>query len=167
MSAAAAAIFIITLFFGIYLVALGLQGTVVILVAAVVLDAFTGFQVVEPKHLVLLAILSVIVETTDAIVGISNAASPRLSRYAVVLSLVGGIIGAALLTPLFYGLGTITGLFLGGFAGKLLVERVERRNLKPSFRETGRASFIRNVSIFIKGTAAVGMTVFLLTHVYS
>jgi len=167
VSTSAAAIFIITLFLGIYLVALGLQGTVVILVAAVVFGVLTEFQNFEPKHLVLLAILSVIVETTDAIVGISNAARPRLSRYAVVLSLVGGIIGAALLTPLFYGLGTITGLFLGGFAGKLLVELIERRKLKPSFRETGKASLTRNVSIFIKGTAAVGMTVFLLSHVYS
>ncbi len=167
MSTSAAAIFIITLFLGIYLVALGLQGTVVILVAAVVFGVLTEFQNFEPKHLVLLAVLSVIVETADAIIGVSNAASPRLSQHAAVVSLVGGIIVAALLTPLFYGLGTITGLFLGGFAGKLLVERIERRKLKPSFRETGKASFIRNVSIFIKGTAAVGMTVFLLSHVYS
>ena len=82
-------------------------------------------------------------------------------------TIIGGIGGIAVLTPFMLGLGTITGMFLGGACGSLCVDYFHERRFKPAYR-TGHKAFLGKISrIFIKGLLAIIMTIIVLSAIYS
>ena len=83
------------------------------------------------------------------------------------ISLLGGFIGSAALTPFFFGLGTVAGSFLGGFAGVLAVEIFEQSKLKPALRVGYRAILGRAAGTLLKGSFALAMIVVTMSNVYS
>lgn len=160
-------VFILILFLGVYAVVYGFPGTSIIFIDALVFSIVTGFSIIELKHLVCIALIVLSVETADALIGLSNTKRPAVSLAGVAASGAGAIIGAIALTPVFLGLGTLLGIFFGGLAGLFVMQRIEQHTLKPAFREPTKAMLVRIAATCGKGTAAMGVTAFMLSRLYS
>ncbi len=160
-------VFILVLFLGMYSIVFGFPGTLVILFAILIFSGATGFTRIEPKHIAVIALVSVIAEAAGALVDVSNPRKPRYSPAVVVAAFAGSIAGAVILTPVLLGAGTFLGLFLGGFAGLLVMQKVEQKKLKSAFREPIRATLMRSVSVCGKGLVAMAIMAFVLVRVYS
>lgn len=160
-------IFILLLFAGVYMTVYGLPGALAIVIVLVVFAALTGFEIIGVKHLVVIGILSVLAEILDAFVYASNIRRPPVTRVGAAASLCGAFAGAVLLTPFFYGFGTLLGVFVGGFAALMTVQKIEQKKLKPAFREPVRAALRRGAATCLKGMVAMGTTAFVLSRLYS
>jgi hypothetical protein len=159
--------FILVLLFGIVSILFGLPGTVVILLDAFVYAAVTGFERIGFKILLILLILSVLAEIADFAVGMAGAVKFGSSRAGFWAFLVGGLIGAWLMTPWLLGLGIIAGAFFGGFVGMLAAELIRQGRIKPALRATTGAILGRAAGILVKGFFALIMAIITLTSVYS
>ena len=155
------------LFFGAFSILFGLPGTLVILIDAAVYAAVTGFERIGFKILITLLLLSILAELADFAVGMAGAVKFGASRRSFWASIVGGLIGAALLAPFLWGLGIIAGGLFGGFVGILTVELLNRNRLKPTLRAAWGAVLGRAAGIFVKGLFALIMIIITLTSVYS
>lgn len=159
-------IFILLLFLGVYSTVYGLPGTLFVLVCVVVFAASTGFETITVKNSIILTVMTVIVETVDALIGVSNVKRPRLTLADIGASIVGAVAGAVLLTPLLLGPGILLGIFFGGFVGLSAAQTIEQKKLKPAFREPAKAAALRGLTICAKGTVAMGATAFTLARLY-
>jgi len=160
-------IFILVLFIGIFSIIFGFPGTVIILVDAVVYSLITGFKTIGWKIIVVLIILSFLAETLDFMLGSAGAKKFGSSKKGIVASVIGGIVGAMLMTPFLLGLGAVIGAFLGGFAGTFLVELIEQKNLKPAVRAGYGTLLGRIAGIFAKSFFALVMIIIILSTIYS
>lgn len=160
-------LFILVLFVGIFSIVFGLPGTVIILIDAIFYAVFTGFDKIGVKVLVILLIISLLAETLDFALGMMGAAKFGASPKGIWASVIGGLIGAILLTPFLFGLGTIVGTFLGGFAGILTTELIRQGQLKPALRAGYGIILGRFSGMFVKGFLALVMIIITLTNIYS
>ncbi|MFO7946574.1 MAG: DUF456 family protein [Armatimonadota bacterium] len=96
---------------------LGLPGTAIIALDAVVYSAVTGFERIPWWVLVILVVLSIFAESVDSVIAGAGAKVAGGSGSTSVAAVVGTIAGAALaglgLTPLLSSLGLLGGV--GGF----------------------------------------------------
>jgi uncharacterized protein len=160
-------IFIGVMFLGLFSIIFGLPGAIVILLDAVIYSAMTRFEVIGFKVLVVLFLLAVAAEILEFFLGMAVSLQFGLSVKGFWASIVGGILGALAMTPLFLGLGAVLGTFIGGVAGVLLVELLRQGRLKPAFRATYGAIIGRVAGTFAKGVLAVIMIIVTLTNIYS
>ena len=159
--------FILVLFLGLFSIIFGLPGTVLILLDVIAYGAVTRFETIGFKIIFVLLLLAAAAEALEFLVGMSVASQFGLSVKGFWASIVGSVVGAAMLTPFFFGLGTVSGLFIGGFAGAFLVELLRQVRLKPAFRAGCGAIAGRVAGTVAKGTLAVVMIVITLTNIYS
>jgi uncharacterized protein len=160
-------LFILTLLFGAFSILFGLPGTVIILIDAILYASLTGFERIGIKVLIVLLLLTLLAEVVDFAVGMSVDLKFGVSRSAFFSFLVGGIIGAFVLTPSMLGLGLIIGAFLGGLAGMLIKELLRRNALKPTLREAWGVIVGRAAGICVKGFISLIMVIITLTSVYT
>lgn len=160
-------LFILVLFIGAFSILFGLPGTIVILIDVAVYAVVTGFEKIGFKILITLLLLSALAELADFAVEMAGAAKFGISRKAFGVSVIGGLIGAALLAPFWWGLGAVAGGLLGGFGGILIVELLNRTRLKPTLRAAWGALLGRAAGTFVKGFFALIMIVITLTSIYS
>jgi uncharacterized protein YqgC (DUF456 family) len=160
-------LFILVLLFGAFSILFGLPGTVIILIDAALYAAVTGFERIGFKVLVTLLILSILAELADFAVGMGGAVKFGASRKAFWASVIGGLIGAVLMMPFWFGLGAVAGGFIGGFAGILTVELLRQNRMKPALRAAWGATLGRAAGICVKGVFALIMVVITLTGVYN
>ncbi|MDA8124796.1 MAG: DUF456 domain-containing protein [Deltaproteobacteria bacterium] len=160
-------LFILTLLFGAFSILFGLPGTIIILSDAFLYAALTGFERIGFKVLLTLLVLTVLAEIVDFAVGMSVALKFGLSRSAFLSFLLGGSVGAFVLTPFLLGLGLIVGAFLGGLAGMLVAELLQRNALKPNLREAWGVILGRTAGICVKGFFSLIMVIITLTSAYS
>lgn len=160
-------LFILVLLFGAFSILFGLPGTVIILIDAALYAAITGFERIGFKTLLTLLLLSILAELADFAVGMGGAVKFGVSRKAFWASVVGGLIGALLMAPFWFGLGAVAGGFLGGFIAILTVELLRQNRLKPALRAAWGAILGRAAGICVKGVFALIMIVITLTSVYN
>jgi hypothetical protein len=160
-------VFILVLFIGIFSTLFGFPGTIIILLASVIFAALTGFAKLGFKIILVLAMLSFAAEMLDFYLGVRGAARFGASKKGVVASVIGGVAGAILMTPFFFGLGTLMGAFFGGFAGTLTVELLRQKHLKPAMRASYGAVLGRMAGLMAKGGCAMAMTIMVLYNIYS
>ena len=160
-------IFILVLFMGIFAIILGMPGTLIILVDVILYALITGFERIGILMIVLLIIISILAEAMDFALGMSGAANFGITKRGIMASLIGSIAGAAVMTPVLLGFGTVIGIFLGGFAGFLIVELIRQATLKSSLRAGYGAILGRVAGTLMKGFCALIMIVLSLTNIYS
>ena len=160
-------IFILILFIGIFSIVFGIPGTAVILIDVILYALITGFEKVGIKVVLVLLAISILAETIDFSIGVAGAARFGISRRAIWISVISGFIGALALTPFFFGLGTVVGIFLGGFAGVLGIELVHQSRLKPALRTGYGAILGRVAGTLIKGFCALAMIIITMSNIYS
>jgi uncharacterized protein len=160
-------VFILVLFIGIFSIVFGIPGTAVILIDVILYALITGFEKVSIKVVLVLMVISILAETIDFSIGVAGAARLGISRRAIWISVISGFIGALALTPFFFGLGTVAGIFLGGFAGVLAIELVQQSRLKPALRTGYGAILGRVAGTLIKGFCALVMIIITMSNIYS
>ncbi|MEA3471482.1 MAG: DUF456 domain-containing protein [Thermodesulfobacteriota bacterium] len=167
LATAGLTIFILLLFIGIFITVYGFPGTFVILTDVIICSWITGFEKIGLKIILILAVITLAAEAVDFYLGMKGAKKYTPSRTAVFASILGGIVGVILMTPVLLGLGTVIGIFLGGFSGVLIAELMEERKLKPAFRTSYGALSGRIAGVLIRGFSAVVMTVIAMSKIYS
>jgi uncharacterized protein YqgC (DUF456 family) len=160
-------IFILVLIIGFFSILMGLPGTLVILFNVLVYALVTGFDKIGFKILLALIIISAIAESLEFLLGITWAKRYGTSKRGIVASLIGGVIGALLLTPVFMGLGALIGSFLGALLGAFAVEILNQGDLKPAARAGFGALMGRLAGMFAKGLCALAMVIITLMSIYS
>jgi uncharacterized protein len=160
-------IFILVLIAGIFSTLLGLPGTIIILVDAILYALFTGFEKIGIKVLIVLFFISLLAEALDFALSMAGTARYGASKKSLLASLIGGIAGAIVMTPVLLGFGTLLGSFLGGYIGVLIVELIRQGTLKPALRAGSVIIAGWFTGMFVKGSFALVMTVITLTNIYS
>ena len=160
-------IFIIGLFAGIFSTIFGIPGTIIILVDVILYAFITGFDKIGLKIIIILVILSILAEAIDFVFGMAGAASFGVSKRGIWIAVFSSFIGAVVMTPVFFGLGTIIGIFIGGFGSILIVEIVRQSMLKPALRAGFSAILARVAGTLVKGFCAIAMTIISLFNIYS
>lgn len=160
-------VFILVLFMGIFSIIFGIPGTAVILIDVVLYALITGFERVSIKIVLILLVISILAEAIDFSFGVAGAAQFGISRRSIWISAISGFIGAVLMTPFFFGLGTVAGTFLGGFAGVLAIELIHQSKLKPALRAGYGDILGRVAGTLIKGFCALVMIVITMSNIYS
>lgn len=160
-------IFILVMLIGFFAILLGLPGTLVILFDVLVYALVTGFDRIGLGTLLALVAISALAESLEFLFGITWARRYGTSKRGVAASIVGGIIGAVVLTPLFLGLGALIGSFLGALAGAFAVEILSQRELKPAARAGFGALMGRLAGLFAKGLCGLAMVIITLLAIYS
>jgi uncharacterized protein YqgC (DUF456 family) len=160
-------LFILVLLLGAFSVLFGLPGTVIILIDAFLYAAVTGFERIGFNILLTLLILSILAEAADFAVGMGGAVKFGASAKSFWALIVGGLIGAFLMTPFLFGLGTITGGMIGGFAGVFTIELLRRNRMKPALRAAWGSVLGRAAGIGVKALFALIMVVITLTGIYN
>jgi hypothetical protein len=155
------------MFAGLLSIVLGFPGTFIILADVIVYSWITKFDKIGFKIIIVLLILSLLAETADFFLGMMGARKYGSSKKGVVASIIGGIVGAILLTPYLFGLGIVIGAFLGSFAGVFIVEYMERKNMKPALRAGYGAMIGRVAGTLLKGCFAVSMIIITMMAIYS
>lgn len=160
-------VFIVVLFLGVFSTVFGFPGTIIIFVDALVYALVTGFDKIGVKVLLLLIILSALAEALDF--GLSMAGAERFgaTRKGAWASVIGGIIGAVIMSPFFYGLGALAGAFIGGFSGIFVIEIIRQREFKPALRASYGSLLGRVAAIVTKGLISLIMVIVILLTVYS
>jgi uncharacterized protein YqgC (DUF456 family) len=160
-------VFILVLFMGIFSIVFGIPGTAVILIDVIIYALITGFERVSIKIVLILLVISILAEAIDFSFGVAGAARFGISKRAIWIAAISGVIGAVAMTPFFLGLGTVAGIFLGGFTGVLAIELVQQSKLKPALRAGHGAILGRIAGTLIKGFCALVMIVITMSNIYS
>ena len=160
-------IFILLLFAGIYATVIGLPGTVLILGDVFFYALATGFDKIGFKAIVLLSFMALVAELFGVTMEMTSKLRLAPSWKGSAASLAGGLLGALCLTPLLLGLGTLLGVFLGGFAGFFVLELFRQSRIKPALRASSGALITSAAGIFTKGSLALTMTIVTLNYIYS
>lgn len=167
LATAGLTIFILLLFVGIFITVYGFPGTFVILTDVIIYSWITDFKEIGFTIIFILALIAFTAEGIDFYLGVKGAKKYTPSRTAVVISLIGATFGAIVMTQILWGLGTVIGLFLGGFSGVLIVEFMEEQKLKPAFRTSYKELSGRIAGVVAKGLSAIVMTVIAMSKIYS
>jgi hypothetical protein len=160
-------IFILVMLIGFFSILLGLPGTLVILFDVLVYALVTGFDKIGFGTLLALVAISALAESLEFLFGITWARRYGTSKRGIAASIIGGIIGAVILTPAFLGLGALIGSFLGALLGAFTVEILSQRELKPAARAGFGALMGRMAGLFAKGLCGLAMVIITLLAIYS
>ena len=160
-------VFILILFAGIYLSLFGLPGTAIIFLDVFLYALLSGFERIGFKIIFILLVLSIIAEVIDFLLDASGALVPVASRKSFIVSAVGAIAGAIILTPFLWAPGTFSGFFFGCFTGMLIIEFMRQSKLQTPFKATNRAIFTMIGGKIVKGFIALAMIAVSLSNIYS
>lgn len=164
ISTAGLTVFMLVMFAGLFSIISGLPGTLIILGAAIVYSLVTGFGILGLKVLGLLVVIAAVTEALDVLFIMSGSRGPGFSKAGLVSSVLGGLAGAAILTPVFMGLGALAGILLGGITANIMVELLKFRNGKTV---TYKDIFGDAARKLIKGVSGTAMVLIVLFSVYS
>jgi uncharacterized protein YqgC (DUF456 family) len=160
-------VFILVLFTGTFSTIFGLPGTVIIFVDVILYALATGFHHIGFMLIVIMLMITLLAEALDFSLGMAGAARFVPSKKNLWAAAAGALLGGMIMTPLLYGLGTVSGAFLGGFCGVLTVELLRQNRLKPTLRMSSRAFMMGIAGVFVKGFSALAMTIAALANIYS
>jgi hypothetical protein len=160
-------IFILILFAGIFSTILGIPGTIIILIDVILYAFITGFEKIGITIIVILIAITILAEGLDFALGLSGVAQMGITKRVVWISALSSLAGAMILTPVFFGLGTVLGIFLGGFACVLIFELLHQSRLKPALR-AGYGAWLGIVAgRLAKGFCALAMIIITMLNIYS
>ncbi len=141
----------------------GLPGNFIILADSVLLAWYGGFKEITVKIIIILAVLAILAEVIEFLLGVAGAKKYKSSNKAIVGSIVFGIIGGILGIPFFFGIGAVIGAFLGAFAGAFIIEFLFDRNFDKAVKSGWGALLGRVGGAISKG--AIGLTMIVITIV--
>lgn len=146
---------------GLFLSMLSFSGTWLVLAAALIAKAATGFPNIGT--LVAFAGLCIAAEVVEALAGLLGVQKRGGSKLAGLAALIGGLLGAALGSAVFPILGTLLGMLAGSFALAFLVEWNRLRHHGQAAQIATGAVIARLAVIFLKTALTLGMSIWLIS----
>jgi uncharacterized protein YqgC (DUF456 family) len=140
---------------GLIAVVLGLPGTWLILITSALYSWLTGFSVITYQMLLGLLVLAVAAEVLEFWSGLWGARRYGGSRKAMLGTLIGGLAGAIILTPMLFGFGAVVGALFGAFTGGFVVTYLEQRKMSNAMRVGWGGLLGRVFAMVFKGAAVV------------
>ncbi|MBI4145756.1 DUF456 family protein [Candidatus Woesearchaeota archaeon] len=149
---------------GIALSALGIAGTFLILLAAALYDLIMWQMIISWQTLAILAGLALLGELLEWIITYVGMKKNGVSRYGLIGTILGGIIGASLLSivPI---LGTIVGLVAGAALGAWIGELYHTRHAKKAWKAAKAALIGRAIVMFTKLIIAIVQIAIILRSI--
>lgn len=126
--------FWLVLIIGFFSTFFGIAGTFVILADALVFAIITHFEIIDWQILIIFLIMAIAVELIEMVIAGAAARRYGSSKAGAWGAILGGLIGAILLTPVSPIIGTIFGGFLGAFLGALTFEMIASEDFRKSMR---------------------------------
>ena len=157
LTIAALVILILVMPVGLIAVVLGLPGTWLILLTSVLYSWVTGFSVITYQMLLGLLALAVVAEVMEFWSGLWGARRYGGSKRAMLGTLIGGFIGAIILTPMLFGFGSVVGAFFGAFVGGFVITYLEQRKMSQAMRVGWGGLLGRVFAMVFKGATIVTM----------
>ena len=151
---------------GLIAIPLGLGGNFILLGAALLIAIVTKFQTVTLVALIVMAVLVVIGEIIESMLGSYMAYKFGATRYGMIGAFAGGILGALLGTPLLPVIGSIAGSFIGAAAGAVLLEYYHQRQIDSSLPAGWGALLGKLTSSMIKMCIGVGIAIHLVIQTH-
>jgi uncharacterized protein len=145
---------------------IGVPGTLVIFLLALLYGWLTQFSTLTGRTLLILLAMAVPAELADQLLGIWAARRYGASARGIIGSLIGGILGAVLLNGLLPIVGGVIGGFAGAFAGALLVERHVQGDWQAARRAAWGNFLGRAAGIMLKLMVGVVMIVIVGQALY-
>ncbi len=167
IASAGLTILILVMFAGLFSTVSGFPGTLVILAAAVVYSIVTGFSIIGLKVIGALLLIAVLAESLDAVFIMYGAKRFGFTKKGLLVSFMGSLAGALVLTPAFMGMGAIAGILIGGLTAKVFMEIVGQKGLKPSARASYGEILGAAAGNLLKGSCGVLMVIIVLIVIYS
>lgn len=138
-----------------------LPGNFIILGLSLLFAWYEGFERLDIRLLIVLAAIALLAELVDFLIGVIGAKRYKSSNRAIFVSIIFGLIGGILLSPLFLGLGALIGAFAGAYIGALLVELLDGKNLSESLNSAWGVFLGRLGGVFSK--VAMGLIMIFIT----
>lgn len=127
-----------------------LPGNFIILAFSVLLAWYEGFESINLKVIIVLVIIAVLAELVDFVIGVIGAKRYRSTNRAIFVSIVFGLIGGIILSPVLFGLGALIGAFAGAYVGALIVELIGGKSLNDSLNSAWGVFLGRLGGVFSK-----------------
>lgn len=148
-----------------FMLVLGLPGTVVIVGVALLYAWATEFALLTWGTIAWLAVLMAVAEGLEFVASGAGAAGARPSTRVTIGALVGAFAGGLLGAPILFGLGALPGALAGAFVGAALAVQSEGGSLAVSMRTGLAAMRGRLLGFVIKTAIAVVMVVIVAVAV--
>jgi uncharacterized protein YqgC (DUF456 family) len=148
---------------GVFLVAVGLPGTWVIVLASLGYSLFYPFDGGATSAYWVNGVLlgaAIFGEVVEFVVGTFGSKPLKVSNGAIWCALLGGLIGAIIGVPVFL-VGALLGLFIGAFVGAFLYELFVLKSFGRALVNATAVLATRVVATFLKVTLALGMGIYL------
>jgi len=164
------ALFVITLFVGAFITLLGLPGTVLILVDAVIYSAATHWEKLEWWLILVLGVITLVAEISDNVVSAAGVKKYGGSTAGMIWAMVGGLIGAVAIGSVVGAfvpvIGPIIGGLVGGFAGGYWYERGQGKSGEEARRAGMGAVMGRLAGTVLKSVLAAVMVILCLSYAF-
>ncbi|MGH7886089.1 MAG: DUF456 family protein [Thermodesulfobacteriota bacterium] len=138
-----------------------LPGNFIILGFSLLFAWYDGFQQITVKIIIVLAVIAILAEITDFVIGIAGAKKYKSSSRAIIFSIIFGVIGGILLSPLFFGFGALLGALSGAYIGALIVELLSGKNMQESLKSAWGVFLGKLGGVFSK--VAMGLIMIFIT----
>jgi len=140
----------------------GLPGTFVILFAAAIYAWATGFAHVTWATLGWLALLAVLGEILELLLGTGIGGRARPSRRMAFAAIGGSLIGGILGAPFLFGIGAIAGTLAGAFIGAGFAAHSEGHSMVEVIERGWNALKGRFAGFVTKSVIGIAMTLLVL-----
>jgi uncharacterized protein YqgC (DUF456 family) len=168
-----AVVFVVVLFGGAFSTLLGIPGTLIVFVDALIYSACTGWKIPLWVLGVLLG-LSLIAEIADNVLGAAGVKKYGGSSKGMMWAFAGGLVGAfavgAVLGPPLGLIGAVAapllGGIVGGFVGGYAYERRQGKTAEEARRAGWGAVVGRVMGVMLKTVIAASMVVVALTAAF-
>jgi uncharacterized protein YqgC (DUF456 family) len=135
---------------------LGIPGGWIALGAILIYDLATGFSTVGWKWLIVMAVVLIVGEVVESLLGLVYVAHKGATRWGVLGAFLGGLVGAVVGTFIMPFIGTIVFGFAGAFAFAVFFEYVYYGSLDRAL-QTGFFAFIGKLAaMFTKLLLSLG-----------
>jgi len=159
-------IFSLVIFGAVFLSLLGLPGNFLVLILAAAFFLVTGSLVPHLPFLLLLLIMAGLGELVEFGGGAWAARRYEVPRPVFIASIIGGIVGAFLGAPFFFGLGALVFSLAGVYCGALLAE-YQRDNDWTGAREAAKVLLLGRVGgSFMKIMIGIPMAVLTIYRMF-
>ncbi len=143
----------------------GLPGTLISFLAVLFFVLLTKARFIGWTTVIVLALLTLIAELGEQLLGVKDAARAGVSKKAVIASLGGGIIGSIVLAPFLLGIGALIGAALGTFGGAFTVSLLESRQALDAAHKGWVSAIGRLKGTIFKGIISIVMIVICIIEV--
>ncbi len=156
-------LFYLVLVLGIITIFLGFPGTFIIFADALIYGLITRFRGgITVKFLLLLFAIAVFSELVEFLLGTFTTLKFGATKWGVIGTLVGGILGAAWGSAALPLVGTLVGALLGAFLGAFTLELIHRDD-QTGAAKAGFGAFVGKIlGITVTFSCAIAMITLIL-----